>query len=217
VRWQFSGRSDVDQFELLVAFLARVIAKDIIYPLYLVYGVLTGQDVTLAGGADNRYLKLKDDGGWLAHVRDICKLLAQTLRELQAWHPEGPRIQDVVEPAPCVAGGQRQDVQHHRETLDVRQANWDLYHSTVFGSEKFPTRKHVSGMKLAIQDAAVLDLPWEAPDELPRNPDVWMWPGEYKSMYINANFTYAWCFEFQLGPDTELPKRLTCSFCGHAR
>jgi hypothetical protein len=211
VRWQLSGRLDMQhQFELLRAFLHRALAGDIIYPLYLVYGVLTGQDVKVAG-SNSKYLMLKDDGGWLTHVKEICLRLAFALMQLQAWDPEGPQIQDVVGPASPVAGDQ--DVRAEDEV--VKQANLAVYSGTVFGLEKFPIEKKVKGVTLAIHCPRELSSSrwWVTDDVHPPalRSDVWLWPDENKSMYLNANLTFVWCFEILEGPKPELPKWLAPS------
>ena len=189
-RWKTSGRPDVAQFQVLESFAARASRGDIIYPVFLCHAALSGQGVAMR---EAKFLMPTGTPDWAGHVSAVTAAIAAGLKELQAWEPEAPSVQHLP------AGQSAQDVQ---------TSNQALYSRTVHGLEMFPLQRRLHGITLATHGPEVQKYMWHIPSELPSDPSVWIWPGEAKSMYINAKITYVLCFE-QLGPK-ELSKQIQC-------
>lgn len=170
------------QFQLLESFLARASRGDIVYPVYLCHAALSGQGVAVREGG--KHLMPSGTQDWAAHMSEVTAAIAAGLKELQAWEPEAPSVQ-------LLPAGQ--------EPLDVETSNKALYSRTVHGQEMFSLQRRLHGLTLATYGPELQMYPWHIPSELPSRPSVWIWPGEVKSMYINANITFVYCFE-QLGP-----------------
>ena len=93
-----------------------------------------------------------------------------------------------------------------------KRKNKALHSRTAHGLEMFPLQRRLRNITLVTGSSEVRKHLWHIPSELPSNPSAWVWPGEAKSMYINAKISYVLCFE-ELGPQ-ELSQHLQAPVIG---